>query len=274
MSFNTLNQDSPPTENSNVRPLTPHEQELTKEQLKHMANCESTCVEPIPWDEILSKAAFQPLTPVSIRQWFMSVVQKMNVYFAIHLSGPHIFQIQVSRKALKQDRLDIINLSTWRARQIFNRKVSVQWLESNKKKSFHMNVVDFWLKASNRKEIYARPSQALPPVVSREQTNPVAVWLSQELQWNVNNVVKFDSHFNIREDLYKSFLSTVSDPEMWSSKLICEQIYKILPECKPPPGKRPRFKQRAIMYIPTRERVLNALNALNGSNYNTGSVRF
>ena len=91
---------------------------------------------------------------------------------------------------------------------------------------------------------------------------------------NVNNVVKFDSHFNIREDLYKSFLSTVSDPEMWSSKLICEQIYKILPECKPPPGKRPRYKQQAIMYIPTMERVLNALNASNCSNYNTENVRF
>ena len=157
--------------------------------------------------------------------------------------------------------------------EYLNRKVSVQWLEQKKKKSFHMNVIDFWLKASNRKEIYARPSQALPPV-SREQTNPVAVWLSQELQWNVNNVVKFDSHFNIREDLYKSFLSTVSDPEMWSSKLICEQIYKILPECKPPPGKRPRYKQQAIMYIPTMERVLNALNASNCSNYNTENVRF
>ena len=272
MSFNILNQDSPPTENSNVRPLTPHEQGLTKEQLKYMPNCESTCVEPIPWEDILSKTAFQPLTPVSIRQWFMSIVQKMNVYFAIHLSGPNMFQVQVSRKAVNQDRLDILNLSTWRARQIFNRKVSVQWIESNKKKTFHMNVVDFWLKASNRKEIYAQPSQCMPPI-SRKQTNPVALWLSQELQWNVNNVVLFDSHFNIREDLYKSFLSTVSDPEMWSSKLICEQIYKILPECKPALGKRPRYKQQAIMYIPTRERVLYALNALI-CDYNTDSVRF
>ena len=238
-----------------------------------MSNCESTCVEPIPWNDILSKAAFEPLTPVTIRLWFVAVVQKMNAYFAIHLSGPKIFQIQVSRKALNQDRLEILNLSTWRARQIFVRKVSVQWTESNKKKSFHMNVIDFWLKASNRKEIYAQPSQAIAPV-TRVQTNPVALWLSQELQWDVNNVIKFDSHFNIREDLYQSFLSTVSDPEMWSSKLICEQIYKILPECKPPSGKRPRYKQQAIMYIPSREHVLNALNALNCSNYNTDSVRF
>lgn len=269
-SFNTISNNSHEQDNNeqdnnpnnpnsqDKKVLSQWEQQLTIEQLLTLGNCEDTYVHPIPWDDVLSMDAYLPITPVTVRKWLTNVVESMNEFFAIHMSGNNMFQIQVSRRAYNGG-VQVLNLSHWRGRQIFNRRVSVQWLERGKRRTIHTNVLDFWLKSTNRKQIFAKPNLS-EPALSYTRSNPVAAWLRDQISWN-ESCLRFRS-LNVKDVIYESFLATVGEKTLWSNKLICEQIYDILPESRPRKGKRPRIKTRDAIFIPSREIVEERLHEL------------
>ena len=229
---------------------TPLQQQMAR------GDAEKTVVVPIPWESILDKTEFLPFTPKSIRQYLTNVVEKMNGYFGFHVNGPNQYQLQVTRKSNSSNQLVSLNLTAYRSRQLFNRKVNCAWLENGKKKQLHRGVIDFWMQAGNRRAIES------PVLIGSAKTlnSPVAKWLKQQLHFHDTSPdiceIKF-SAVNVRRDVYESFWGASNSPELWTPKMFSTDLYAILPECRP--THRLRRNGKAVVWIPRRDAVAQVL---------------
>lgn len=210
--------------------------------------------QPIDWEAILERPE-KPFTPKTVRQYLQNVVERMNKHFAIYMHGKNLCKIRVTRSATNSNLPVEVNVSSWQARQLFPKKIFCQWFEHGKQKSLFKNVIDLFLLATNRKEIYAFGNEPI------EQSSLV-VWLKKQLSLPEECCqIKFGG-LNSRKMLYDSFLEDKRHPEDWSPKAISLEFYKLLPACRPATGQRVRRKGIAMMYVPCREYCQKVLESL------------
>ena len=222
---------------------------LTFRQQAEMTNANTTVCEPIPFDTILQQPTAR-FTPKSVRRYILQVVERLNHYFQIWMDGPNMCKLRVLRNGRTTAQV-AVNLSVWRAKQLFPRMVCCKWVEAGKKKTLFRNVIDLFLQARNRKEIY-HESQAF--ISSPLQHSHVVEWLKTQLALPEECCSVKWGGLNTRQLLYDSFVEDMPHPQDWSPKRISQSIYKLLPSCRPDAGKRVRRMGVASMYIPTRER--------------------
>ena len=227
---------------------------LTFQQQASMSNANTTVCEPIPFDTMLQ----QPVrfTPKTVRRYLWQVVERLNHYFSIWMDGPNMCKIRVIRNGRTTAQV-VVNLSVWRAKQLFPRMVCCKWVDQDgKKKTLFRNVIDLFLQARNRKEIY---HESQPFTSSPLQHSHVVEWLQTQLALPEECCSIKWGGLNTRQMLYDSFLENMLHPEDWSPKRISQAYYKLLPSCRPDSGKRVRRMGVASMYIPTRERCSKVL---------------
>ena len=214
---------------------------------------------PIDWDAILKKP--EKMTPTTTRRYLSDVVERMNCFFGLWMDGPDICRLRVTRTC-RTGKSIATSMSCCRARQLFPRKVDCRWRERGKNHTFFKNVVDLFLMAGNRKEVYQRTIQ--PSL----QQSSVLKWLKMQLELP-GCQFKWGG-LNARHDLYASFLEGKTNREDYNPKRISQLFYQALPECRPSAGKRIRQRGVAMIYLPVREHCQQVLDQFekNGSDSN------
>ena len=230
------------------------------------ANATSTVCEPIAWDDILKHPATR-FHPKSVRRYLFNVVEKLNNHLAIWMDGPSICKLRIRRNGTQGGNVDV-SVSVWRARQLFPWMVQCQWLENEKKKMLFRNVIEIFLAAKNRKEIYHTPTVSELPL----RQSPVIEWLKTQLALPVECCSLKWAGLNPREWLYSSFLEEVKYPEEWNPKKISQEMYSILPSCKP--TKRLRQHGISMMYVPSRDSCKRVLDNWIQKYENNEQLRF
>jgi hypothetical protein len=224
---------------------------LPKQQAR-LGNAADTVCQPILWDEILEKP-LQKFTPTTVRIYLVDVVARMSKYFGLWMDGPNVGKLRCSRAGKYEGTIDI-NLSLYCARQLFPKTVSCNWVENGKNKSFRKSVIDLFLMASDRKQIYQASTCATQPLV------PVLKWLESQLSIPPEVCPIIFDGLNDRKILYSSFLEGKAHPEDWSPRSISQAFYSSLPGCRPTTGTRIRKRGVAVMYVPSREQCNRVLN--------------
>ena len=217
------------------------------QQQARLGNAADTVCQPINWVAILKKPD-EKFTPKTVRIYLINVVSRLSQYFSIWMDGSNIGKLQCRRAGkYNKDQCIDINISIGCARSLFPRMVNCQWTEKNKQKSFRKNVIDLFLMAADRKEIYQTTTTATQPLV------PVLKWLEQQLSLPEEVCpIKFDG-LNDRKVIYSSFLEDKTHPDDWSPRSISQALYKTLPGCRPTTGRRIRKRGLAVMFICSRE---------------------
>ena len=123
---------------------------------------------------------------------------------------------------------------------------------------FFKNVIDLFLMAGNRKEVYQRTIQ------QSLQQSPVLEWLKMQLELP-GCQLKWGG-LNARHFLYASFLEGKTNREDYNPKRISQLFYQALPECRPSAGKRIRQRGVAMMYLPVREHCQQVLDHFEKNN--------
>ena len=231
-----------------------------------MGNASQTVCQPINWQDIL-KQPEALFTPHSIRQYLVDVIEKLNSHWGVWMDGPLMGKMHVTRHATTGATPVEVNISTWRARQLWPQMIQCKWTENGEKKTLFRNVVDLFLKSRNRKELYQRQTQALC-------TSPVIQWLRTQLSLPTECCAIKWGGLNARSLLYDSFLETVAHPEDFSPKSISQEFYRALPSCRPVTGVRIRRKGIAMMYMPGRPLCCDILNDLIQTNERQNTLRF
>ena len=136
--------------------------------------------------------------------------------------------------------------------------VNCKWIDhldqNGKQKSFRKSVIDIFLMATDRKEIYQAAACSEQPLI------PVLKWLEQQLSLPEEVCpIKFDG-LNERQVIYNSFLEDKTHPDDWSPRSISQAIYKSLPGCRPATGRRIRKRGVAVMFMPSREECHQVIN--------------
>jgi hypothetical protein len=223
------------------------------QQQARLGNAAKTVCQPIDWGAILSKPA--QLTPKTVRIYLVDVVARMSQHFALWMDGPNIGKLQCRRAGkYNQDQYININVSVWCARQLFPKMVSCKWIENGKQKSFRKNVIDLFLMASDRKQIYQTAATATQPL------EPVLKWLDEQLSLPEEVCSIKWNGLNDRQLLYSSFLEDKPNPNDWTPKSISQAFYTTLPGCRPATGKRIRKRGVAVMYMPSRQECQQVLD--------------
>ena len=231
------------------------------QQQARLGNAASTIIKPINWDEILKKPD-EKFTPKRVRMYLIDVIARMSIHFAVIMNGPQIGKLRCRRsKKYNENQFIDIHVSIWSARQLFPRMVEIQWQENGKNKSFRKNVIDLFLMAADRKEIYQTTETATQPLL------PVLKWLEQQLSLPEEVCpIKFDG-LNDRQVIYSSFLEDKSHPDDWTPRSISQAFYKSLPGCRPGRGKRIRKRGVAVMYMPSRQECQKILDQWKQRNF-------
>ena len=186
----------------------------------------------IPFDVILQHPA--KLTPISVRTYLKTVVEKLNQYFGFICDGPNICKLCLTRNNVD----NIVTVA--QARHLFPYKVNIRWIESKKQKIFFKNVVDIFVQSSNRREIYHdRPFIKID--------SPVKLWLKYQLSLE-SCLLKWDG-LNARSLVYSTFLDHVSNANDYTPKKISQEIYKCMPICRP--TTRVRSCGVSMIYLPS-----------------------
>ena len=177
----------------------------------------STVCEPIAWDDILNHPATR-FHPKSVRRYLFNVVEKLNNHLAIWMDGPSMCKLRIRRNGTQGGNVDV-SVSVWRARQLFPWMVQCQWLENEKKKMLFRNVIDIFLAAKNRKEIYHTPTVSELPL----RQSPAIEWLKTQLALPVECCSLKWAGLNPREWLYSSFLEEVKEElfDDWARSTSC-----------------------------------------------------
>ena len=230
-----------------VSKLPMHMTSLTFQQQAEMGNANSTVCKPIPFDDILYHPS-KRFTSKSVRKYLWQVIEKMNQYFAILMDGPSMCKLRVTRQGTKTAEV-AVNMSVWRAKQLFPRMVHCKWIENDKPKVLFRNVIDLFLQSRNRREMYHEP-QAFAGAPLQESY--VIEWLKTQLSLPEECCPIKWGGLNTRQLLYDSFLENMPHPEQWSARRISQEFYKTLPSSRP--TKRVRRSGVAVMYLPTRDR--------------------
>ena len=221
-----------------------------------LSNANQTVVEPINWTLILSPSALS-WTPRSVRAYLNTVTERLNAHFGFIMSGPDIGKIEVTRLNRVPELPPIkVNLTYWRMDQLFPQKISLSWVENDKKMKLHMSAFEMWSKSRNRREI--QPVALIP-----DHPQEIAVeWLKESLSTARTDACAIEfGRSNVRQHIYESWWEFVGNhaADDWSPKRISEQIYRLLPAARPGKGRRERVRGVSVMYIPTQEECLEMI---------------
>lgn len=227
---------------------------MLPQQQARLGNAADTVCQPIDWEAILKKPD-KEFTPKSVRMYLGEVVARMSVHFALWMDGPNISKLRCRRTGKYDQHMYIdINLGFWSARALFPKMVNCRWVENGKQKSFRKNVIDLFLLASDRKQIYQAAVCATQPL------EPVLKWLDEQLSLPEEVCPITWNGLNERQLLYSSFLEDKPNPDDWTPKSISQAFYTTLPGCRPATGKRIRRKGVAVMFMPSREECQQVLD--------------
>ena len=221
------------------------------QQKATMGNATATVCEPIAWTDILKHPEAR-FNPKNVRRYLKNIVEKMNHHLGIWMDGPNICKLRIRRKIRNittgAQYVDV-SVSLSRAKALFPWKVECRWIEKNQQKNIFRNVVDIFLLARNRNEIYHQPESFGVPL----RYSPTIEWLKTQLALSSECCTLNWGGLNSREMLYSSFLEDVKFPENWHPKKISQEIYSVLPSCRPASRKRVRTKGVNAMFLPPRE---------------------
>ena len=233
-----------------------------------LGNASQTVCRKINWPHILQqpKASF---TPKTVRKYLVDVIERLNTHFAVWMDGPKMGRIRVSRSPTMGTNLVQVDISTYRAREMWPQMVQCKWWENGKKKVLFRNVVDLFLRSRNRRELFQ-----CQPLNQPLCTSPVIQWLRTQLSLPIECCAIKWGGLNARSMLYDSFLETVSHPEDFSPKSISQEFYRALPSCRPETGVRIRRKGIAVMRMPSRDRCCDLLNDWIQKYEPTNALRF
>ena len=228
-------------------------QTTTLQQQATMGNAASTVCTPIDWSNILKKSDLE-FTPISVREYLHKLIEKMNKHIGIWMDGPLMSKLQITRDGKNGAPPISVSISIWRAKQLFPQSVTCNWKTQNgKKKTLFRNVIELFLVATNRNEIYHTPPLAFL------KTSPVIEWLKLKLSLPSECCsIKWDG-LNARSLIYSSFLECEKYPDQWSAKKISQEFYSILESSRPGKNKRIRHKGISMMYLPSRDQCRQVL---------------
>lgn len=232
-----------------------------------LGNASQTVCQPINWQDILEQpeASF---TPQTVRKYLVDVIERLNQHWGVWMDGQLMGKMRVTRNATTGVAPVEVNISTWRARQLWPQMIQCTWTENGSKKTLFRNVVDMFLKSRNRKELYQRQP------LNRPQRSPVIQWLRTQLSLPMECCEIQWGGLNSRKMLYDSFLETVAHPEDWTPKSISQEFYRALPSCRPVTGVRVRRKGIAMMYMPGRTLCCDILNHWIQTHERQNTLRF
>ena len=202
---------------------------------------------PIDFDFILARPPV--INPVTMRAYVADIVAKMNKYFQIHMDGPFIGRLRITRLRRCGHSPIISTITVERARQLFPMKIICEWKNKNVKKKFNMNVIDVFLRSPKiRKELYCTNQM-------HGRQPPVILWLEKQLTQHrecpSRSTIRFGG-LNQRIEIYNSFKNELNAIEVfdWTPKRISQSIYSLIPESRPRKGARTRLKGVPSIYIP------------------------
>lgn len=226
-------------------------------------DCKQSICTPIDWGAIMLPS-FPPntqWTPTSVRAYLSLVVSRMNNHFAMIMSGRHIGWLELTRLNRNPTKPPVkVVLSTWKCRQLFPKKLNITWLESGKRKRFHMAVFALWMKSCERKEVQLETAATLQ---LGDVPNIGIKWLKKMLSLSETDAcpIVFNA-LNIRKLVYESFWNVVGQARKheWSAKRISECLYRLFPASRPKNGKRPRLKGVYVIDIPCVADCYDVLN--------------
>jgi|TARA_B110000090_G_scaffold72645_1_gene82815 hypothetical protein len=234
-----------------------------------MGNASQTVCHPINWQDIL-KQPEASFTPQTVRKYLVDVIERLNQHWGVWMDGQLMGKIRVTRNATTGVAPVEVNISTWRARQLWPQMIQCTWTsQTGEKKTLFRNVVDMFLKSRNRKELYQSQTQIQPLC-----TSPVIQWLRTQLSLPIECCAIKWGGLNARSLLYDSFLETCAHPEDWTPKSISQLLYRALPSCRPVTGVRVRRKGIAMMYMPGRTLCCDILNHWIQTNERQNTLRF
>ena len=239
---------------------------MTFQQQATLGNAARTICRPIDWTVILQKPA--EFTPASVRTYLFDVVERLNKHLAIWMDGPSMCKLRVTRDGTNGAPVEV-SLSTWRASQLFPHMVQCNWVENGKKKTLFRNAIDLFLHSRNRKEIY----QMVQPIVTPLRESPAIEWLKTQLSLPTECCSIKWGGLNPRKIMYETFVEEVVCPEDWMPKRISQELYSVIPGCRPVTGSRIRRNGIAMMYVPSRERCDAILDAWVQKNHHA-NLRF
>ena len=119
---------------------------LTFAQKATLGNASQTVCQPINWPQILKQP--DSFTPQTVRTYLIQIIEKLNQHFAVHMDGTLMGKIRVTRRSTNGANPVHVDISTWRAQQLFPQMVQCAWIGQNgEKKTLFKNVVDLFLKS-------------------------------------------------------------------------------------------------------------------------------
>ena len=231
----------------------------TPKQLVPIAR--TNCI-PINWDTILDVGDTTVWIPQTVRLYLRSVVERLNRHFGMIMTGPNMGCVQISRQNATPSKKDVrVTISIFKCSQMYNRKVSLSWMEQGKHKRFHMAAFILWLKSGNRKNITVETT-SMSYMYHRSNT-PAIKWLKEMvLLAEVKRCpITFDA-LNIRKTVYDTFWKVNGRKNEWSAQRISQELYTIFPQSRPMKGRRVRWKGKACIDIPSRETCSEILQRL------------
>ena len=240
---------------------------LTFAQKATLGNASQTVCQPINWPQILKQP--DSFTPQTVRTYLIDVIEKLSQHFAVHMDGSLMGKIRVTRRSTNGANPVHVDISTWRAQQLFPQMVQCAWEERGQKKTLFKNVVDLFLKSRNRRELYQCQPQNQPV-----RTSPVIKWLRTQLSLPTECCPINWGGLNARNLLYESFLESVDSRAGWNPKSISQEFYRALPNCRPETGLRIRRCGVAMMHMPTRDFCCDVLNNWIQKNEIANTLRF
>ena len=235
--------------------MTPFKMGLTPKQRANLGDAEKTTFVPIDWSAILDNTGYTPLTPASVRAYLQAVIERCNQHFALVIHGSRTGSVQVTRRSRATDADDIMYLSTWRCRTLFNRKLQCRWREGTHSKHIFRNVIDLWMSSTSRREITAPPAKRR---VDRAAA-PIRAWLAKHATMPSECSLIDWNGLNARNKLTTDFLSNVDRPADWPAKRFWTEVYRLLPASKPRRGHRLRRCGVDVVYIPSQGDVVDML---------------
>jgi hypothetical protein len=233
----------------------------SKSSLSHT----SAVCEPIHWKDILAPITTAKWTPALVRDYLITVVNRMNKHFAMITCGRNIGSIEVTRFNANPAKTPItVTLSSWRCKELFPKKVSICWKEGGKMRRIHTTALSLWMKAGNRREVQLE-SNAYGATPRR--SNAAVKWLTTMLRLaEVNQCPIVFNALNPRHHIYETFLNVIGQSRRneWSPKKISQAIYRICPQSRPVRGDPPlRLRGEYVINIPSEEICHHMLKKLN-----------
>ena len=215
-------------------------------------------VQPIDWQSIAAPASGVGIvTAVQVRTILNRLVANMNKHFKMVVAGAMMNSVAVTRDRVDNHGDETVYLSVWRCRTLFgNHKVQLRWTEHGKQHSLFMSLFDIWLKSSQRSELYSVTSKTRMPA---PLISPVLEWLEHVLGVPDELCpVRFD-RFNRRRDLLDDMRAFMPSLQELPAKKIWSDYYNILPESRPPKGRRIRMRGHDVIFVPSKERIRSGI---------------